>query len=290
MQIHPASGVAPDSRGLVGRQSRLQGVVSALVMGGVLVGIPAATWYFGAHWLFWIVSGGLALLIVPLIVADAAARFRRTNWLLWLDPDGIWINLRSYQAARDGDPPTLVRLRYDEIASAAKRVETYLLPGSKGGSVRHREQSIDLRLNQPGTKELRVALENERNHLGKGRTYAGGITVTTRACLYPVSAPEDDLVRILWRSGHGHHASPSLAAVLRELEGHGVPIGEPTQLDRGRLDGLSDAELSDLVRHLAGSGGGLAAAKLLQERCGLTTTEARREIDAITGKQPPPQD
>lgn len=289
MQIHPASDVVPDGRGFVGRQSRFQGVVAAVVMTGILCGIPAVTWYYDAHWLLWTISGGIALLIVPLIVSDAAARFRRTNWLLWLDADGLWINLRSYQTGRDGDPPTVVRLRYDEIASAAQRVETYLLPASKGGTVRHRERSIDLRLKQPGTEELRAALEGERNHLGKGRTYAGGITVTTRACLYPVSAPENDLVRVLWRSGQGHHASPSLAAVLGELESHGVPIGEPSALDRGRLDGLSEAELHDLVRNLAGSGGALAAAKLLKERCGLTTAEARREVDAITGKQPPPQ-
>ena len=127
MQIHPASDVIPDGRGFIARQSRFQGVVAAVVMTGILGGIPVVTWYFGAHWLLWTISGGIALLIVPLIVSDAAARFRRTNWLLWLDPDGLWINLRSYQTGHDGDPPTVVRLRYDEIASAAQRVETYLL-------------------------------------------------------------------------------------------------------------------------------------------------------------------
>lgn len=287
MQILPASDVLPDGRGLICRQSRLGGVVSALVLGGILVAIPAFTWYHRTHWLIWTISGAFAALVVPMIVSDAAARFRRTNWLLWLDPDGVWINLRSYQTGHDSDPPTVVRLRYDEIASAGKHLETYTLPGPRQGrTVQHRDHSLDLRLKEADVQPLRAALVQERNHPGKGRTYPGGITVTTRASLFPVSVPADGLVRVLWRSGQGHFAAPRLAAVLRELECRGVPIGEPTRLDRPRWDTLPEAELEQMLRHLAGSTGGLAAVSLLRERRGLSTTEARRYVGALAGEQP----
>ena len=289
MQIFHASEVSPDGRGLVCRQSRLQGVISALVIGGILTAVPLFTWYHEVHWLVWTLSGSFAVLIVPMVVSDAAARFRPSNWLLWLDADGLWLNLRSYQTVTAADLPTVARLRYDEIASASKHVETYILPGQrKNRTVRHREQSLDLRLKRPDGGVLRAALVQERHHPGKGKTYAGGITVTTRAALFPISVPADDAARILWRGGQGHFASPSLTKVLRELETQGVAIGEPTSFDRPRYDTLAEPEFDDLVRHLAGSTGGLSAVTLLRDRRGLSTTEARTIVDGIVAGRPLP--
>ena len=91
----------------------------------------------------------LAALIVPLVLADALAKFRSTNWLLWLRPDGLWINLRSYQNRHLPEAATVLHLPYEEIAVAHRHIETWSTPANPvrpHGHPTGKQESLELHL------------------------------------------------------------------------------------------------------------------------------------------------
>src|SRR5437868_14972350 len=83
--------------GVCCRQSRLRGVLGALAFTAILIGAAFLTRHFGAPWFMWGAFAVLAVLVVPAAFRDVLARFRPTNWVLRVDAEGLWINLRSYR-------------------------------------------------------------------------------------------------------------------------------------------------------------------------------------------------
>jgi hypothetical protein len=77
------------------RQSPLRGLVGGLIVCALLIGFVFVLWHRGVPWFVWGGCAVLAALLVPWFFADALAKFGSANWLLWLRPDGLWINLRS---------------------------------------------------------------------------------------------------------------------------------------------------------------------------------------------------
>ncbi|HJT32227.1 MAG TPA: hypothetical protein VJ783_09300, partial [Pirellulales bacterium] len=97
MRIHSAAELPTDARGIGTwcRQSRLAGVVRFMVFSGILAIPIVCGWYFHLPWLLWL-GAAAAIVLLPLLLLDLAAMFRATNWLLYIGPDGLWLNLRSY--------------------------------------------------------------------------------------------------------------------------------------------------------------------------------------------------
>src|SRR5262249_37937381 len=79
---------SPKNRGQVAgvrcRQSPLRGLVGALVVCAFLIGLVLLLRHRGVPWFAWGGCAVLAALLVPLMIADALAKFRSTNWVLWL--------------------------------------------------------------------------------------------------------------------------------------------------------------------------------------------------------------
>jgi hypothetical protein len=212
--------------GVCCRQAPLRGLVGSLVGCAVLIGTVFLLRHLGAPWFLW---GGLAVLVallVPLFLANALAKFRPTNWLMWISPDGLWINLRSYQNHRLPEAVTVLHLPYGEIACARRHLETWSTPAepSSLAGAHWKQESLELSLVSGDTAEIAKALAEER-----GRR-AGGI----RWMHQSVTVPSPGVVRIAWR-GHGlnHDVVPGLGRVLDELRPY-VKLADPTRTDRPR--------------------------------------------------------
>jgi hypothetical protein len=283
MKLHLPSEVPLDRDGLLCRQSRLMGVVATLVLGGILGGAPVVWWYLEAPAFVWGGCAALAVVVVPMLVHDLLAKFRPANWLMWIGPDGLWINFRSYQNSRLAEAETVVHLEYAEIAGARRYVESYSTPQMHSGSTRWKEQSLELHLAHNETGELQAGLAQERRRRSPERVYIGFIRVTSRASHFPVTCPADDVIRIAWRGGLGNAAVPSLETVLDQVSRH-VALAETLRRDRGDWDELNDAELDEQILHLGRTGATISATRLLERRRGYTTTEAHRFVEQLVDR------
>ena len=83
--------------GVCCRQAPLRGLLCALILCACFFGAAVLVWQQKFPWFVWGWCAAWAALIAPQIIADALAKFRSTNWLVWLGPDGLWINLRPLQ-------------------------------------------------------------------------------------------------------------------------------------------------------------------------------------------------
>lgn len=259
--------------GLCCRQSPLRGLVGGLIVCAFLVGFVFLLRRSGAPWFVWGGCAVLAALLVPLVIADMLAKFRPTNWLLWLRPDGLWINLRSYQNRHLPDAATALHLPYGEVARARRHVETWTTPGARpsSASTRWKLESLELSLVSGEAREIAGALADER-----------GRRATIKGKHQAVSVPAAGVVRIAWR-GHGNDVVPPLTRVLDELSGL-VEVADPTRTDRHDWRRLSEDELEELIAQLVRSGDDLEAAGLLIRRRGLSSTEAHKFVEEQAGR------
>jgi hypothetical protein len=259
--------------GMCCRQSRLRGLVGGLIVCAFLIGVVFILWQRGFSGFVWGGCAVLAALLGAWFVADAVAKFRSQNWLLWVGPDGLWINLRWHQNRHLPEAATVVHLPYAEIASARRHVETWSTPSrpSSSAGTHWKLESLELSLVSGETREIAKALADER-----GRR--AGIKGTHQA----VTVPATGVIRIAWR-GHGNDVVPPLSRVLDELSRR-VKVGEPTRRDRADWGELSEAELDDLIGQLGRSGDNLAAAQLLIRRRGWSATEAHQFVEERSGQ------
>jgi hypothetical protein len=253
--------------GMCCRQSPLRGLVGGLIFCAVLIGIVFLMRHGGLPWFVWGWCAVVAALLVPWVLADALAKFRSTNWLLRLGPDGLWINLRSYQNRHLPEAATVLYLRYEEIASAHRHFETWSTPSepSSDAGTHWKRESLELTLVSGEIREIAKALADERGRRAaiKGKHQA-------------VTVPAAGVVRIAWR-GPGNDVVPPLTRVLDELSRR-VKVVEPTRTDHAHWRELSEAELDELVAQLVRSGDDLEAAQLLKRRRGCSATEAHKLV------------
>lgn len=281
MKLYTSSETPLVGATLVCRQGRLAGTIGCLVMAAIFGGAPVFWHAVGAPWFLWVPFALLAVLLVPMLVGDIFARWRSSNWLLAIRPDGVWIHFRSYQDRAEPEALTVVHFSYAEIAAVRQHVQTFSVPrGDRVHFTQHKLKCLDLCLAQGDTEELRTALSANLNRAPHERVYLGGLRVSTRASHFPVSLPTPDVVRLAWRGGQGHWAAPSLKRVLAELEQR-VAVNEPVRHDRSDWDQLSDAELDEQILLLVESGDRLDAIQLLVQRRGYTTTAAHRFVDEL---------
>lgn len=284
MQLHQLSTVTLNHTGLVCRQGRLMAALWTPLMALVLGGAPVFWWRVGSPWFVWGACALLAILVVPLLAGDLLSKFRATNWLLWIRPDGLWINFRSYQDRGPADTLTVVQLAYSEIADVRRHRESYTTPSNDTGVSTHwKLQYLDIRLKQPDLGELHDALFTNRWRKPLPYSVLGFIQVTTSPSHFPVSLAKPDVLRIAWRGGHGNWAAPSLRRVLQELRRH-VTVAESSERQRDDWQEMDEAQLDDQILDLVQAGSRIDAIKLLVERRGYTTTEAHQFIEQLAGR------
>jgi hypothetical protein len=284
------------------RQSPVRGLVGSLVFCAILIGSAVLLWQQGFPWFAWGGGAVLAALLVPWLLYDALAKFRSTNWLLRLGPDGLWINLRSYKNRHLPEAATVLHLPYEEIASARRHIDTWTTPAHPSATTptHWKLESLELSLagfaTKKGTGPLGAAENRGESVVPKGPVPfvvakpSGATTEIAKALLnerdrrggvkgkhQAVTVPTVGVVRIAWR-GHGNDVVPRLSRVLDELS-RSVKVEEPTRTDRPHWLKLSDAELDELVAQLVRSGDDLEAGQLLIRRRGCSATEAHKLVE-----------
>ncbi len=269
--------ISPKNMGRVAgtccRQSPLRGLVAGLIFCAILIGSVLLLRHGGFPWFVWVWCAVWAALCVPWLLADALAKFRSTNWLLRLGPDGLWINLRSYQNRRLPEAATVLHLPYREIATARRHLETWSTPSEPTSlaGTHWRQESLELSLASGETREIAKALADER-----------GRRAAVKGTHQAVTVPAAGVVRIAWR-GPGDDVVPPLPRVLDEL-GRRIHVGEPTRTDYGDWSRMGEAELGRLVAQLVRSGDDLEAARLLRRRRGYSSTEAHKFVKEQAGR------
>src|SRR5262245_21425880 len=216
--------------GMCCRQSRLRGLVGSLVFCAILIGLVFLLWQQEFPWFAWGWCAVLTALLVPWILADALAKFRSTNWLLRLGPDGLWINLRSYQNRHLPEAATVLHLPYEEIASARRHIDTWTTPARPSATTGTywKLESLELSLASGETREVAKALADER-----------GRRASIKGMHQAVTVPSAGVVRIAWR-GHGNDVVPPPRRVLDELSQR-VKVADPTRRDHRNWHELSEA-------------------------------------------------
>lgn len=282
MRLSRASEVCPDESGLLCRQSRLWASLATTLMCLVLAGIPVMWWQLGAPWPVWGGCTLLALFIVPMLIRALLLRLRASNWLMWIRPDGLRINFRSYQdVSAPDEAAAVVHLEFSEIARVQRLSESYSTPVGHGhSSVRHRELALLVHLVKADGSVLQEALAAERSREPEERVLLGFIRVASKPSHFAVTMPSLNVIRIAWRGGHGNHVVPALGEVLIHFERFAA-IADQQRRDRVDWHEMDDDEIDQLIRHLVESGATIDASRLLVKAKGYTTTEAHNYISEL---------
>jgi hypothetical protein len=267
-------------QGTLCRQSRLMVVLVSALMGAMIIGLPVfLLWHATLPWWIKLAGTGIAGLIARWLIGNVLKSCRRSNWLMRIAPDGLWINIRSYQNHELPPGRTIVHLPYDEIDQVCehvwKRTER-----SSDGTTMWTDRYLDVRLVAPVAEELRAEIADERRRHVPSSHLGGMVKSRSRSGHVPVTVFGDHTIRLAWR-GRFDWISPSLRLVLRELEGR-VTVGVATNSDLSNSKELTSEEVDSLMLQLVESGDKLGAVKLLTDRRGYNTTEAHRFVEELT--------
>ncbi len=177
------------------------------------------------HWVVWIVVGPVAsifgLLWIVLLSAawtSVEGTLRRTNWVMKVAGDGVFLQFRSYANFHFPDTgATAVFLGFDEIASVRRIVDR---KSSLGRETERVSYKLEMRLRHGDTEVLRAAIRAETEVDPPLRRFL--FFTTSMRCLdRQVEVVAADLLRIAWTSSR----------MLRELEPHveiGAADGDPS--------------------------------------------------------------
>jgi hypothetical protein len=270
------------------RNSRAAVILFWLILLAMLVALPGAfAFYAQASWWF---RGPLlvfALLMFRWAVRDVWKALRRSNWVMHLGPDGIWLNLRSFRNCNFEPARTVLYVPYDEVAGAGRHTFKHTERQSDG-QVTWKETSLDIELFQPAgtmyswSAEVDEAIAAERLRRHETRHLFGLVTSRSRANHVPVLVAAPGVLRVAWR-GRQTCVRPSLKKVLDEL-GRRVGLREETARDYSGRESLSDEEIDHLVLELAQLGDTLGAVKALTKHRSYSTTRAKQFVDELTAK------
>jgi hypothetical protein len=266
MKLHSVTEMGPVA-GVCCRQSRLRGAVGALILSAILVGAIFLGRHVGVPWFVWGGCAVLAGLFVPIVIRDALSKFRSTNWVLRAHPHGLWINLRSFQKKSAAETARVVQVNYEEIDHAHRHIDTWTTPSIRSGSVQWKLESLDLHLVSDDTRDLALALAEERAS-GKGASPS-------------VTVPAPGVIRIAWRGhGLGHDVVPAMDHVLAGMSQR-VTVTDTTRTDRPDWRRLNEAELDEQIELLVRWGDQLGASELLMRRRGYSATEAHKFVTEL---------
>ena len=283
MRLYTPADVPSVTQGRVCRQSRLVSIVGAAAMLAMMFGVPSFL-LWQAQPPMWVVV--LILLFDGLILTwlggIAIKSLRNTNWLLQIAPDGVWINLRSYQNRDFAPAATVLFVPYAEIASVSPLV---VKRSERNGdrTVVWTDRYLDVQLVDPAAAEVAAEIAEERRRTLPGVHLGGLVTSNSRSNHVPVTLPSDQVLRLAWR-GRYDFVVPSLKKVLRELAVH-CTITESTVHDVTDVNTLSDQELDRLILDSVETGDTLGAVKLLRDKRGYSLKDAKEFVDELTVRQ-----
>jgi len=281
MQVFRPNEV-PSCCKIVCRQGILATCAGNIALSAVLVGSGFLWRHLGAPSFMWIGCMLLAALIVPFILGMLGPLFRKSNWLLALDDNSVWINLRSYVNTDLPEAATAVCLQCVEVESVSLYRETYTTPCSgESGCASARDTYLQFKTGSEQTACLAEALKQERERRGPPRKFLGFVTVTNKPHASAVFVPEPGVIRVLWRrQGQGVWVTPSPQTVI-DLLAERLCVEQPVEDRHGDWHALEGSDLEGLVQRLALSGDTISAARLLSRRTGISLTDAVKKTEEL---------
>jgi hypothetical protein len=178
----------------------------------ILGGSGFAGWLFGrellrSHGLIQLLAlpmiaiGGLVMSVILLIVFKAwTASLHRSNWLMLVARDGLFLNLRSYMNADfEGEDPTTAFFSFGEIASARKVEERWTQRTSHEARLEMRS-FLELELAGVDTGPLAEAVRVESAKPAPEHAWFG-VKIRSKAVDVPVFVQSPGVVRVQWRRG-----------------------------------------------------------------------------------------
>lgn len=279
MQILSSEQHPPWSAEVVCRQSRVMSLAATLVYIGLFAGLPATFWFAGEV-PDWLAAGiGLfAAIVLPFCLRNFIATLRASNWTLAMNPDSVWLNLRSYSNHRFEPGQTVVLLSYRDLASVHKHVIQRTTP-TGDGVASWTERSLELRLRQSDSGLLKRAIDVERKRQTSKSWFGGLVTVRGRSNHVPIALVDNDVIRVRWRSRHDF-LRPGLDHVLDRFSIY-VNVADDNREREADESLISDEQMDTRVLQLVEAGDKLDAIKLLTLHRGFTTTEAKRFIEEL---------
>jgi hypothetical protein len=280
MQFYPTGTDPTSSALLVCRNVRW----NLLLLLAIFWAIPGLFWYFSAPWFLVWLSAVLPLLLTWPILGSWRKRGSTDNWVLALQGDGLWLNLRDCEYAEAQTGNSIVFLPCHEIASARRVVHRYTTPSSDSDSTTYRDVYLELRLrNDSDSSVFKKAIADERGRELPEHAHLGGaITSRRRRSGAPIEMEGKDAVRIKFTVGN-YGLRPGLNKVLATL-GSLVTVEADEQQITEHWKSLSDNEFDAFVCRLVSAGKEIDATHLLQHRSGWTTTEAHNFIEELEAK------
>ncbi len=231
----------------------------------------------GMPWWGWVLASpiGLVGLVIWVVVLGASwqavgACFRRSNWVMRVAFEGLYLQFRSYLNHHfPEEGPTVVHLPWGDIAAVQRTVHRTLSVGNRGRSEMKMASYLDLHLTHTDTEPLRqaVAQEAARKPPKKGRT-------SSRFHHVPVQVPEPGVVRVEWR-GRG---------MIKALQNR-VPIRPRRRTGCGCGDSPGGDDVDGQIIDLIEQGRRMAAIRTVRHRYRMSLTEARDFVDDLVQGQ-----
>lgn len=280
-----------DWEAVVCRQSPSKQVTGGIIIAALLTFCPLMWWWLDAP--IWVIVMCLitAILIVPICLGEAIAALKKTNWLMAIQADGIWINLRSFRNRKFSPALTVVHLPWSDLESAAATDGLTRLSWNTGSV--GRIAFLELQLAQHvQTDELLEAVMQEMERRSLPKKFAG-IESTGRSRHVPIQLTEDRRLQFAWRSPMDA-ITPTLPEALRELgrelkiDESPAPAGTVISMTAPSVTNNSPERIAALnteVLELAELGQLLDAIRLYRVRTGCGLKEARDSVNDLLRSQ-----
>lgn len=272
---------------IVCRQSPMTQLIGSVVMAMLFTFFPLMWWWLEAP--TWVIGMCLfaAILVVPISLGEAFAAVRKTNWLLAIQSDGIWVNLRSFRNRNFAPALTVVHLPWSDLDSAA--ATDGLTKLSSNASSIGRTAYLEIQLaDHVQTDPLQQAIMEEMQRRSMPKRFAG-VKTTGRSQHAAIQLTKGNRLQFAWRSSMDS-ITPKLNEVLGELsrkieiEDEPAPAGTVIwHSDTSSPESSSEqtAALHAEVLELAELGQLLEAIRLYRVRTGCGLKEARDSVNNL---------
>ena len=224
-------------------------------------------------WWIWIVAGPILLIVflIYLFILIAMWRyvtacFRRTNCVMKLSFEGVYLQFRSYLNHHFPDEgPTVVFLPWTEITACQKTIHHTKGTDSDGDTVTRAARYLDLHLKHTDTEALRkaIAKETARKRQGKERS-------KMRFHHAPVQVPEPGVVRVEWRG----------SKMLKALQSQ-VTVRPQRRTGVGHDDTDTPIDFDAQIISMIEQGEHMPAVRTARHHYGMSLSEARDFVDDL---------
>lgn len=273
------------------RQSPTTQLIGSTVLAAVFAVAPVLWWWLEAP--TWVIGmcAVTALLVVPIALNEAVAALKKTNWLMAIQADGIWINLRSFRNRKFAPALTVVHLPWKDLESAA--ATDGLVRMSRNNDSVGRIAFLEIQLSDHvEIEELQQAIAQETQRRSVSKKFAG-IESTGKSRHVPIRLTEERRLQFAWKSPMDA-ITPSLSNVIQELskelkiEVEPAPAGTVISYSDSTPSFDSPEKMEALhteVLELAELGQLLDAIRLYRVRTGCSLKEARTSVNELLKAQ-----